>query len=132
MDAFLVESGALVKVTDAARPHGQITVFANRTYNASRAVPGIVIRNEDYGRISRTLADGAPVEMEIDIQNTLFPDDQIALNAVAEIPGTDKEDQVVLLGAHIDSWHAGNGATDNATGVAVMMEAARILQKLNV
>ncbi len=132
IDAFLAESGALVKVTDAARPHGQITVFANRSYNAARAVPGIVVRNEDYGRMSRTLADGVPVEMEVDIQNTIYPDDQMALNAVAEIPGTDKKSQVVMLGAHIDSWHAGTGATDNATGVAVMMEAARILQKLNI
>jgi carboxypeptidase Q len=132
IDAFLVESGALVKVTDAARTHGQISVSANRSYNAARAVPGIVIPNGDYGRMSRTLADGAPVEMEIEIQNTIHPDEQTSLNAIAEIPGTDMKDQVVMMGAHIDSWHAGTGATDNATGVAVMMEAARILQTLNV
>lgn len=132
IDVFLAENGALVKVMDAARAHGQIGVFANRSYDAARAVPGIVIRNEDYGRMSRTLADGVPIEMEIDIQNTIYRDELNSVNAVAEIPGTDKRDQVVILGAHIDSWHAGTGATDNATGVAVMMEAARILQKLNV
>ncbi len=132
IDAFLVEKGALVKVMDAARAHGQIAVFANRSYNAAKAVPGIVIRNEDYGRMSRTLADGVSVEMEIDIQNTIVPEDTFAWNAVADIPGADKKDEVVLLGAHIDSWHAGTGATDNASGVAVMMEAARILRKLMV
>lgn len=132
IDKFLAENGALVKVTDAGRTQGQISVFANRSYNAALSLPGIVIRNEDYGRISRILADDVPVEMEIDIQNTIYPDELNSLNAIAEIPGTDKQEQVVLLGAHIDSWHAGTGATDNATGVAVMMEAARILRKLNI
>ena len=132
VDAFLLASGALVKVSDAARDHGQIRVFANRTYNASKAVPSIVIRNEDYGRICRILADATPVEMEIEIVNSIYPDELNSYNAVAEIPGTDKKDQVVMMGAHIDSWHAGTGATDNAAGVAVMMEAARVLQKLGV
>jgi hypothetical protein len=131
INAFLVANGALVRVIDAARNHGQIAVFANRTYDASKAVPGIVIRNEDYGRISRTLADGAPVEMEIHIASTIY-EEQSSLNAVAEITGSDKNDEVVIVGAHIDSWHAGTGATDNAAGAAVMMEAARILQRLGV
>jgi carboxypeptidase Q len=131
VDAFLVANRALVKITDSAREHGQIRVFANRTYNASKAVPGLVLRNEDYGRICRVLADGKPIDMEIDIQNTIYPG-QTSLNAIAEIPGTDNSGQVVMLGGHIDSWHGGVGATDNATGVAVMMEAVRILQKLGV
>jgi carboxypeptidase Q len=128
IDAFLQERGALVKVTDAARDHGQIRVFANRTYTTSSTIPSIVIRNEDYGRISRILADGIPVEMEVEISNTLHSDDSDSYNVIAEIPGTDKKNQIVMMGAHIDSWHAGTGATDNAAGVAVMMEAARILQ----
>ncbi len=132
IDEFLVENGALAKIADAARAHGQISVFANRSYSAARAVPGVVIRNEDYGRMSRILAGGNPVEMEIDIRNTVYPDDTLSVNAIAEIPGSDKKREVVMLGAHIDSWHAGTGATDNATGVAVMMEAARILKKLGV
>ena len=129
INAFLMENGALVRVIDAARTLGQIAVFANRTYDASKAVPGIVIRNEDYGRISRTLEDGAPVEMEINISNTIY-EEHASLNAIAEISGSDKKDEVVIVGAHIDSWHAGTGATDNAAGAAVMMEAARILLKL--
>ena len=131
IDAFLVANRALVKISDAAREHGQIRVFANRTYNAAKAVPSIVIRNEDYGRMCRILADGNSIEMEGEILNTIHPD-QMSLNTVAEIPGSDKKDQVVMLGAHIDSWHAGMGATDNATGVAVMMEAVRVLKQLGV
>jgi hypothetical protein len=132
IDSFLVESGALVRVTDSARNHGQIRVFANRTYNAARAIPGIVIRNEDYGRLSRLMADGIEPEMEIEISNTIHSEGRTALNVIAEIPGSDLKNQIVMLGAHIDSWHAGTGATDNATGVAVMMEASRILQTLGV
>jgi len=131
IDAFLVEAGALIKVVDAAREHGQIGISANRTYNCSRAVPGIVIRNEDYGRIARTLSDGTPVEMEIEIVNSIY-DIQPSLNVVAEIPGTDRQQEVVMLGAHLDSWHIATGATDNAAGVAVMMESMRVLRKLGV
>ena len=132
IDAFLLESGALVKITDAARSHGQIRVFANNTFNTARAVPGIVIRNEDYGRLSRLIADGIEIEMEVEISNTIHSEEQNSLNVIAEIPGSDRKDQVVMMGAHIDSWHAGTGATDNATGVAVMMEAARILRSLGI
>jgi hypothetical protein len=131
IDAFLLEAGALVKVLDAVRDHGQISVFANRTYDASKAIPGIVIRGEDYGRISRTLSDETPVALEIQIVNTIY-DIQVSSNVVAEIPGTDKKNEVVIMGAHIDSWHAGTGTTDNAAGVAVVMESARVLQKLGL
>lgn len=131
VDAFLLANRALVKISDAARDHGQIRVFANRTYNAAKAIPGIVIRNEDYGRMSRILADGIAVEMEIEILNTIFPE-QNSYNAIGDIPGSDKKDEVIMIGGHIDSWHAGLGATDNASGVAVMMEAARVLQTLKV
>ena len=64
----------------------------------------------------------------MDIANRFYDDDLNAFNVVAEIPGTDKADEVVMLGAHFDSWHAGTGATDNAAGSAVMMEAMRILK----
>jgi carboxypeptidase Q len=132
IDAFLRDGGALVKVMDAARDHGQIRVFANRAYTTSSTIPSIVLRNEDYGRICRVLADDTSVEMEVEISNTIHSDEPDSFNVIAEIPGTDKKDQVVMIGAHIDSWHAGTGATDNAAGVAVMMEAARILQQLEV
>jgi carboxypeptidase Q len=132
IDEFLLASGALVKIMDAARDHGQISALANRTYDCSKSVPGIVIRNEDYGRLARVLCDGLQVEMEVEITNTVYPDERVSHNAVAEIPGSDKKDQIVMMGSHIDSWHAATGATDNAAGVAVIMEASRILQKLGI
>jgi hypothetical protein len=132
LNQFLVSSGALVRINDAARDHGQIRAFQNRTYDTTKAPPTVVMRNEDYGRISRLLADGRPVELEFDIVNRTYPEGKTAYNAVAEIPGTDKADEVVMLGGHLDSWHAGTGATDNAIGCAVMMEAARILAAIGV
>jgi hypothetical protein len=132
IDEFLVRNGALVRVNDARREHGQIIAFDNRTYDESRAVPTVVMRNEDYGRISRILADGMPVELEFTIVNRTYPEGRTAYNAIAEIPGGDKRDEVVMLGGHLDSWHSATGATDNAIGCAVMMEAARILTATGV
>ncbi len=83
---------------------------------------------EHYGRIYRTLEKDLPVTLEMNIQNTFHDDDLNAFNVVGEIPGTDRADEVVMLGAHFDSWHSGTGATDNAAGSAVMMEAVRILK----
>ena len=132
LDQFLVASGALVRVNDAGREHGQIRAFQNRTYDTSKAVPTVVLRNEDYGRISRILDDGTPVELEFTIVNREYPEGKTTYNVVAEIPGTDKKDEVVMLGGHLDSWHAATGATDNAIGAATMMEAARILKAIGV
>jgi Zn-dependent M28 family amino/carboxypeptidase len=83
---------------------------------------------EHYGRIWRILEKGIPVRMELDVRNTFHTDELNSFNIVAELPGTDRSDEVVMLGAHFDSWHAGTGATDNAAGSAVMMEAMRILK----
>ena len=132
VDAFLVANGAKVRVNDAAREHGQIVAFNNRTYDVAKAVPTVVMRNEDYGRISRILADGTAVELEFNIVNTVYAEGRTAYNTIAEISGTDKRDEIVMLGGHLDSWHAATGATDNAIGCATMMEAARILKALGV
>jgi hypothetical protein len=132
VDAFLVANGAKLRVNDAARAHGQIIAFSNRTYDVAKVVPTVVLRNEDYGRISRILADGMPVELEFNIVNKVYPEGRTAYNTVAEIPGTDKKDEVVMLGGHLDSWHSATGATDNAIGCATMMEAARILKAIGV
>ena len=121
-----------MRVNDAGREHGQIIAFNNRTYDLTKAVPTVVMRNEDYGRIARILADGTPVELEFNIVNRIYPEGRTAYNTIAEIPGTDKKDEVVMLGGHLDSWHSATGATDNAIGCAIMMEAARILLKLGV
>lgn len=132
VDAFLLTNKALVRVNDAARDHGQIRAFANRSYDPTKVIPTVMMRNEDYGRISRVLADGKTVDLEFNIVNRIYPEGHTAYNAVAEIPGGDKGDEVVMLGAHLDSWHAATGATDNAIGCAVMMEAVRILKAIGV
>ena len=132
VDAMLVAAGVLVRINDAGRDHGQIRAFNNRTFDLARAVPTVVLRNEDYGRISRLLGDGTPVRLEFNIVNQSYPEGRTSYNTVAEIPGTDRKDEVVMLGGHLDSWHSATGATDNAIGCAVMMEAARILKAIGV
>jgi hypothetical protein len=132
LNAFLATSGVLVRITDAGRDHGQIRAFNNRTFDETKAPPIVVMRNEDYGRIWRLLDDKRVVELEFDIVNRSYPEGRTAYNVIAEIPGSDKADEVVMLGGHLDSWHAATGATDNAIGVSVMMEAARILTAIGV
>ncbi len=132
LNAFLATSGVLVRVTDAGRDHGQIRAFHNRTFDETKTPPIVVMRNEDYGRIWRLLDDKRTVELEFDIVNRSYPEGRTAYNVVAEIPGSDKADEVVMLGGHLDSWHAATGSTDNAIGCSVMMEAARILSAIGV
>src|SRR5437773_468597 len=93
------------------------------------AVPAqVVLAVEHYGRIWRMLEKKIPVRIEMNIQNKFYDDDLNSFNIVGEIPGTDRADELVMLGAHFDSWHSGTGATDNAAGSAVMLEAIRILK----
>jgi carboxypeptidase Q len=132
IDQFLVDNGALARINDAGRAHGIIIAQQNGTYDWTRAVPTLVMRNEDYGRISRILADGTPVTLRLNIQNKQYPEGTTAYNAIAEIPGTDKKDEVVMLGGHYDSWHDATGATDNGIGSSMMLEAVRILAALHV
>ena len=132
VDQFLVDNGALVRINDAGRDHGVIVAQQNATYDWSRAVPTLVMRNEDYGRISRFIADGTPVTLRVNIQNKEYPEGTTAYNAVGEIPGSDKKDEVVMLGGHYDSWHDATGATDNGIGSSMMLEAIRILATLHV
>ena len=132
IDAFLVASGAAGRFNDAGRAHAQIRAFQNRTYDPSKVVPTLVVRNEDYGRIWRILDDKTPVELELTVVNHDYPEGTTTYNAVAEIPGTDKADEVIMLGGHLDAWHGATGTTDNASGSSVMMEAARILMALGV
>ncbi len=132
IDAFLVANGAAGRFNDGGRAHGQIRAFQNRTYDPSKVVPTLVLRNEDYGRIWRILDDKTPVEVELTVVTRDYPEGTTTYNAVAEIPGSDKADEVIMLGGHLDAWHGATGTTDNATGGAVMMEAARILMALGV
>jgi hypothetical protein len=132
IDQAFVSAGVLVRLNDAGREHGQVRAFNNRTFDIAKAVPTVVLRNEDYGRLARLLAGKQSVELEFDIVNRTHPEGRTQYNLVAEIPGTDTRGEVVMLGGHIDSWHAATGATDNAIGVAVTMEAVRILKSLGV
>ena len=132
LNEFLLTSNVKLRINDAAREHGQIRAFQNNTYDVAKVVPTVVMRNEDYGRIARILENGTPVELQFTIVNTIHPDGRTAYNTISEIPGSDKKDEVVMLGGHLDSWHSATGATDNAIGCAVMMEAARILKAIGV
>jgi acetylornithine deacetylase/succinyl-diaminopimelate desuccinylase-like protein len=130
LNQFLLANGALVRINDAGRDHGQIRAFDNNTRDVTKAPPTVVMRNEDYGRISRLLADKRQVELEFEVVNRSYPEGRTSYNVIAEIPGSDKSDEVVMLGGHLDSWHAATGATDNAIGCSVMMEAVRILSAI--
>jgi hypothetical protein len=132
LNEFLLTSKVKLRINDAAREHGQIRAFQNNTYDIAKVVPTVVMRNEDYGRIARILENGMPVELQFTIVNTIHPDGRTAYNTISEIPGSDRKDEVVMLGGHLDSWHSATGATDNAIGCAVMMEAARILKAIGV
>jgi carboxypeptidase Q len=111
---------------------GSLTVQSTgqRQPNGPQGIPTIIIAAEQYGRIERTLEKGVAVKVEIDAQNRFYDVDLNSFNIVADIPGSDARlrDELVMLGAHFDSWHSGSGATDNAAGSAVMIEAMRILK----
>jgi carboxypeptidase Q len=132
IDAYLLANGALLRIEDAGRDHRQIRAFNNPSFDPAKVVPTVYLSNEDYGRISRIMADDTPVELEFNIVNRTYPEGKTAYNVISEIPGLDKKDEVIMLGGHLDSWHAATGATDNAIGCAVMMEAARIIKAISL
>ncbi len=132
VDAMLVAGGALVRVNDAARGDGIIVAQQHRGYDIATAVPTIVLRNDDFGRVTRLMADGLEVKLDVDIINHIYPEGRTSYDVIGEIPGTDKGDEVVMVGGHLDSWHGGTGATDNAIGCSIMMEAARLIQASGV
>ncbi len=130
LDSFLMDEGALAVLSGGRGIDG--TVFtsngASRAWNAKPVLPEMEMGAEHMDRLIRLLDAGKEVSLEMDMDNTFLTADSIENNVVAEIPGTDLKDEVVLLGAHMDSWHAATGATDNGTGSAVVMEAIRILK----
>ncbi|HMD11932.1 MAG TPA: M20/M25/M40 family metallo-hydrolase [Marmoricola sp.] len=128
---FFLSEGVVAVFSTSARGHGIYTIGGNRNADPAKTLPAITIPAEQYGQIARTLAKGIPVTLEADIKNTFHPNPTM-FNVVGEIPGTDKAGELVMLGAHFDSWHASTGATDNAAGSAAMMEAMRILKQSGV
>ena len=99
---------------------------------APKIPPQIVVAKEHYNRMVRMIEQGEKLKMVVDLSAQFHDDDLMAYNTIAEIPGSDLKDEVVMLGGHLDSWHSGTGATDNAAGVAVAMEAVRILKALDL
>ena len=128
---WLKSEGAAGLLSTAPRGHGIYTIGGNRTADPATTLPQVVIPAEQFGRLARMLAKNLPVTIEADIKNTYIPTPPM-FNVVGEIPGTDKADEIVMLGAHFDSWHAATGATDNAAGSAAMLEAMRILKQSGV
>ena len=100
--------------------------------DAPQFAPQVVLSIEHYNRLAHMLEGGEHVSVSVNLDAQFLDQDPTAYNTVAEIPGSDLKDEVVMLGGHLDSWHGGTGATDNAAGVAVAMEAVRILKTLGL
>jgi len=106
--------------------------FGSHVASTSIPPPAVQLMPEHYNRLVRLLERDVPVTLSVNVEAT-FPDENAeGVNVIAELPGKGKRREVVMMGAHLDSWHAGTGATDNAAGVAVVMEAMRILQALDL
>jgi carboxypeptidase Q len=135
IDSFLYEQGAIAVVSGGRGTMGTLFTSngSSRAWNAKPVLPEVEMGTEHIGRIVRLLESGRTVKLEMDVKTTFLTADSTESNVVAEIPGTDPrlKDELVILGAHMDCWHAATGTTDNATGVAVMMEAVRILKTLD-
>lgn len=130
------EKPALVLSMNASGNDGTVFVSSGGQYtkNAPEAPASVMLSSDDYLRLQRLIEDGVNVAIEADIKTAFFDEDLQGYNVIAEIPGTDPKlkDEIVMLGGHLDSWHAATGATDNAAGCSVMMEVVRILKTLNV
>ena len=126
---LLRESGAAVMVRPSIGEHG--TVFVTGRDAGPGAVPQITLAGEHYNMIVQMLEANLPVKLRVNVQSTFYDNDGgNTYNVVAELPGSDSTigDEVVMIGGHLDSWHTGVGATDNADGTTTVMEAMRILK----
>jgi carboxypeptidase Q len=133
--AFFGDEGVLLTVTANGRGESG-TVFASngssRTGDPTKNIPSVAITAENYNRIARLVDHKVPVKLAFDIKTKFDMSNTDSFNVVAEIPGTTKPNEIVMVGGHFDSWHMGTGATDNAAGSAVAMETMRILKSLNL
>jgi len=129
---FFKNEGVLAALTDSGKPDGllNMTGVGGRDYHVG-LLPSAFISSESYGLIWRLLKRG-PVHLEVDLANAFSDNPAEVYNTVAEIRGSERPDEVVLLGAHLDSWDLGTGTTDNGTGSMVVLEAARALQRLGL
>jgi carboxypeptidase Q len=133
--SFFKDEGVLLTITANSRGESG-TVFASngspRTGDPTKNLPSIAITAENYNRIARLLEHSVPVKLSFDIKVAFDTSNTDSFNVIAEIPGTTRPNEIVMVGGHFDSWHMGTGATDNAAGSAVAMEAMRILKSLNL
>jgi carboxypeptidase Q len=136
LNQFLADEKVLAVIDHSRGTAGGGTVFVQSggSYKPGETttVPQLTMASEHWSRIARLLQQKKDVTVELNVTNTFYDDDLMQYDTIAEIPGTDKKDEVVMLGAHLDSWHAGTGATDNGAGTIVMMEAVRILKALDI
>jgi hypothetical protein len=136
LNQFLADEKALAVIDHGRGAAGGGTVFVQSggswKTGQTATVPALTMAVEQWDRIARLLKQQKEVELELNVANNFYDDNTMQYNTVAEIPGTDKKDEVVMVGAHLDSWHAGTGATDNGAGTIVMMEAVRILKALDI
>ncbi len=136
INKFLVDEGVLVTIIPGYGRTDGGTVFAtaagSRELKDEVPPPAVALTREHYDRIARLLEKKIPVTLQFDIENRMESEAKDSFNVTAEIPGTGKSDEVVMLGSHLDSWTGGTGATDNAAGCAVTMEVVRILKTLNL
>lgn len=132
---FLLDEGVVAVVQPGYAGDGG-TVFGaeggSRDPKDPVPPPTIAITPEHYNRMVRLIEHKIPVKVQVDVKAEFLKDNLNSFNVVAEIPGTDKKDELVMLGGHLDSWHGSTGATDNATGCAVAIEAVRILKTLGI
>ncbi len=133
LNRFLEEEGVVATVRISSRDAGivRVTSGGSRHVGESPGVTGLVMAAEHYNWLARMVGAGRTVELEIDVAAQFHDDDLMAYNTLADLPGSDKADELVLVGAHLDSWHAAPGSNDNAAGVVVAMEAARILKAID-
>jgi len=136
LNQFFAEEKPLAVIDHSRGTGGGGTVFVQSggsfKSGETAVVPQLTMAVEHWTRIERLLNQKKDVTLELNVRNTFSDDDPMQYNTVAEIPGTDKKDELVMLGAHLDSWHTGTGATDNGAGTVVMMEAVRILKAIDV
>jgi len=130
MNKAIYDTGAGVVLRPNRGEHG--TLFVLGRDNGDAALPSVVLSAEHYNMIVRMLELGVKVKLRVNVQAKYNTDDKNGYNVLAELPGSDLSDEVVMIGAHVDSWHAATGAADNADGAAVVLEAMRILKAIGV
>lgn len=136
LNELLAEEKAAAVIEGSGWDRGVVRIggAGSREPGEPVGVPQLVMAIEHFNRLQRILDREMDVELEVDVRASFYDEDLHSYNVIAEIPGTDPKlkDEIVMIGAHLDSWHPGTGATDNAAGSAVAMEAIRILQSLGI